>query len=450
MDILPKHKSDKLIITLMFTLIISMVSATMFNIVLPKISEEFSLTTSQVSWITSIYILIFAIGTVTYGKLADTYKLKNLLTFGLFLCAIGSIIGLSAQTYAMILIGRSIQAIGASVSPATSMLIPVRYFPPEKRGRALGIASVGIALGSAVGPIVSAFIVSVFHWRWLFCLPLLFLFTVPFYRKYLGDEQQKMGKFDWIGGGLLGATVALLMLSVTSGRWLYVFCGLLMMNLFVIRIRFSAEPFIRPELFKNKRYTLGLIISFLVNGTGYSLYFLSPLLLSDVNKLASGLIGFLMVPAAITAAFLGLKGGKLADTKGNSYLFYIASVLLLICFLLLSSFVGISSLVISIFLIIGNVGQSYIIIAISNAVSRTLLKEDAGVGMGLLATMNFISVGIAAAIYSKMVDLGSFTLWNPLNRYQDGFVYSNIYLILFGVHVCILVFYYFLFGRRIK
>ncbi len=95
-----------------------------------------------------------------YGKLADTYKLKNLLTFGFFLCAIGLIIGLYSQTFSMVLIGCFIQAIGASVSPAIAMLIPVRYFSQEERGRALGIESVGTALGTAVGPIVSALTVS--------------------------------------------------------------------------------------------------------------------------------------------------------------------------------------------------------------------------------------------------------------------------------------------------
>lgn len=82
--------ADNIIRVLAFTLVISVMSATMFNIVLPEIRADFQLSLSQVSWVTSAFLLIYAVGTVIYGKLADTYKLKNLLTFGLILFAFGS------------------------------------------------------------------------------------------------------------------------------------------------------------------------------------------------------------------------------------------------------------------------------------------------------------------------------------------------------------------------
>lgn len=443
-----KKQQNKLLMTLMFTLIISMTSGIMFNIVLPQITADFNITTAQVSWITTIYILVLSIATVMYGKLSDRYSLKNIITFGFTLCAVGSLIGVFAQSYEWILVGRFIQALGAAVSLATTMIIPVRYFSQEERGRALGMASTGIAIGNALGPVISALIVSILDWRWLFCLPIFFVLTIPFYRKYLVDHERVSTKFDWIGGLFLGTSVALLMLSVTEGIFLYALGGLFVLCLFVLRIHKTDTPFIRPNLFKNKQYTLGLLIAFLLNATGYSFYFLSPLLFANVNELSPSLVGFSMVPGAVTAAYFGLKGGKLADTRGNSYLFYLASVLLLTCYFLLSTFVGVTAYVIAIFLIVGNVGQTFITIAMSNAVSRTLPQEDAGVGMGLLATLNFISGGMAVAVYSKMVDLGSLALWNPLHFSEAGSVYSNIYLVLFGIQVYMLVFYYYQFGRK--
>lgn len=133
-----QQTGEKLLRILVFTLTLSVMGATMFNIVLPQISEAFDLTIAQVSWVISAYGLIYAIGTVTYGKLADTYKLKNLLTFGLLLFALGSLIGVASQEFWMMLVGRCIQAVGAAAIPATAMLISVRYFPPERRGSAIG------------------------------------------------------------------------------------------------------------------------------------------------------------------------------------------------------------------------------------------------------------------------------------------------------------------------
>ncbi|WP_232242872.1 MFS transporter [Paenibacillus sp. GSMTC-2017] len=161
--------AEKLIIVLAGTLVISVMSATMFTIALPEIRAEFNLSFSQVSWITTSYLLTFAIGTMIYGKLADRYSLKSLLTFGLLFFALGSLIGLFAWDYSIVLLGRVIQAVGAGVIPALAGIIPVRYYPPERRGRALGIAMTGGAIGSAIGPAVAALIISVADWRWSYC-----------------------------------------------------------------------------------------------------------------------------------------------------------------------------------------------------------------------------------------------------------------------------------------
>lgn len=96
--------SEKLIRILAFTMTLSSMGATLFNIVLPDIKEEFGLSVAQVSWVTTIYGLIYAIGSVIYGKLADAFPLKKLLTFGFILFCLGSLIGLSAQAYWMVLL----------------------------------------------------------------------------------------------------------------------------------------------------------------------------------------------------------------------------------------------------------------------------------------------------------------------------------------------------------
>lgn len=140
-----KNKGELLLGLLVFTLIISVMNATMFNIVLPDIGKQFQISSSQASWIITGYMIVYAIGSVTYGKLTDRYSLKNLLTFGLLLFAIGSVIGLVASEYWMVIVGRIVQAAGASVIPAISMIVPVRYFTSDRRGRALGTVAIGFS-----------------------------------------------------------------------------------------------------------------------------------------------------------------------------------------------------------------------------------------------------------------------------------------------------------------
>lgn len=440
---LQKPSGEKLMYIVMCTLALSAMSVLMFNLVLPQIRDEFAITNAQVSWVTSAYTLIYGIGTVFYGKLADRYRLNNLLTAGLLIFAFGSLIGLTAQTFWMVLAARCIQAVGAASIPASAMLIPLRYFPPEKRGTALGTAFMGLAIGSALGPVLSALVLSVLHWKWLFCFPLVLLLTLPFYRRYLGEDEQTSSSqpMDWLGGGLLAAAVTSLLLSITTGTGWFAITGLIALLLFLFRIRTFTAPFLTPQLFRNRRYAWGVAISFFINGIGFSIHILSPLLLAQVHDLPAGWIGLALVPGAVASAWLGRKGGRIADNKGNAYLFLLASGLLICCFTLLSTFVGFSAISVSLFLILGHVGLTFVMIAMSNTVSRTLTTEQSGVGMGLLSMLNFIAGTAAAAIYGKLVDLEGVRSWNPVNWSSAAAVYSNMFLILALLLVGLLIFY---------
>ncbi|MGW9125438.1 MFS transporter [Paenibacillus chitinolyticus] len=442
-----KTTGDKIMRVLAFTLVISVMNASIFNIVLPQISAEFHLNSAQVSWVASIYMLVYAIGSVIYGKLADKYPLKRLITFGLIIFALGSVIGLSATAYWMVILARGFQAVGSSVIPAAAMIIPIRFFPPETRGRALGISAIGMALGNALGPVLSGLIMSVADWRWLFCLSLLTLVTLPFYRKLLDDKPGTAGKIDAWGGALLAGTVSLLLLSITNGGWITVISGIVLLGLFILRILKAEEPFIQPRLFLNKHYVTGLVVSLIIVGLGFSLSFLIPQLMSHVNHIEPGMIGFMMVPGAAASAMMGLRGGRLADEKGNSFLVYLASALLFISFVLLSSLSGTLPALVSALLIFGNVGMTFMQIALSNTISRSLARDQVGVGMGLMAMMNFIGIASSSAIYSKLLDNGATVTWNPFNLYQGASVYSNIYL---GLAVLVLAaagIYFYRFGR---
>lgn len=437
-----ERQANKLLRVLVFTLIISVMNASMFNVALPVIREEFGLTPSQVGWMLTGYMIVYAIGSVTFGKLADKYRLKDLLTYGLIAFALGSIIGLSASEYWMVIAGRLFQAAGASVIPATAMIVPVRYFAPEKRGVALGTTAVGLALGAALGPIVSGVVSGLVSWRYLFALSILAILVLPFFRKYLDDETGEARRIDYIGGVTLAGTVASLLLAITQGSWLLCGLGALLFALFLLRIRTAAEPFVQPAIFRNRSYSFGLGIAFVLTGLNFGIPFMAPQFLAELNQLSPLAIGFVLFPSAICAALLGRRGGKLADEKGNLRLFSLASGLILLSFVALSSVVGMSPLWVGFFMIFGTVGQSFIQIAMSNTISRTLSREQTGVGMGLFAMLNFIAGATATTLIGKALDAGSASFrLNPFPP-REAVLYSNI-LVFLGLLIVVAAFVYY-------
>jgi len=304
------NNADKIMRVLVFALIFSVMNGTMFNVALPIIGHEFNLIPSQVSWVMTSYMVLYAIGSVVYGKLADRYRLKDLLTFGLLLFAVGSIAGMLASDFWMIVLGRVLQAAGAGVLPATAMIIPIRYFAPENRGRALGTSAVGLAIGGALGPVVAGLISSLGNWRLLFLFSLISLVTLPFFRKYLDDDKKEAGQLDILGGSLLAVTIALFLLAITQGYGPLFIAGAIMLALFIVRIRNSSNPFIQPGIFANKRFSIGLLIVFISTSMNFGLTFMTPQYLASLNHLSSGSIGFVLFPAALTAAMLGRKAGN--------------------------------------------------------------------------------------------------------------------------------------------
>lgn len=441
------QNADKLLRILVVTLIFSVMNGTMFNVALPEIGKEFSLVPSQVSWIMTSYMVVYAIGSIVMGKLADKYRLKDLLTYGLLVFALGSLIGLLANEFWVIILGRVVQAAGASVLPATAMIIPIRYFAPEKRGRALGTSAIGLALGNALGPVVAGLLTSVGNWRLMFLFSLLPLLTLPFFRKYLDNVKGKAGSIDALGGGLLAVTVALFLLAITQMQvWLFL-GGLVTLILFIIRIRKAAEPFIKPGLFRNRIFSIGLVLAFTTTAMSFSMTFMTPQFLASVNGLSPSGIGFVLVPAAIASAIMGRKGGKLADDRGNFALVFVAAVLLFLAFFLLSTLIGASAYIIAIILILGNVGQTFMQISMSNTISRTLPKEETGVGMGLLSMVNFISGAMAMSVVGKMLDKGTASMhFNPWITNAAAYVYSNIYVVMALMIIAVVLIYRYQFG----
>ena len=443
----------KLMRLMMAAAALSFMSVHLFNIVVPEISRQFGITLAQASWLSSGYTLVYGFGTVVWGKLADRFRLKPIMTAGLLVFSAGSLAGLLSQSFWTALAGRLLQAAGASVVPAMAMILPIRYFAPERRGSAISMTAVGLAIGGVLGPAVSALILSFANWRWLFAPSLLMLALLPLFRKFLAAGESgsgaRPGTFDAAGGGLLFMATAALILGFTwwDARLFAAFAAVL--ALFIFHIRRAREPFVRPDLFGNRLYRTGLIMTSLIAAASNGVFLLTPMLLSDVYGLEPQWIGFALVPGAFASALLGRRGGRLADRKGNAVLYTAAAGLLIVCFALLAMLAGTLPVrAIPLLLVLGNVGQTFMQVAITNSVSHTLPQAEAGVGMGLFSMTNFLSTAAAAGLYGAAVEAGKSGALPGLPGPAPN-AFGLIYAALAVLHLTLVVVYRLSFGAGI-
>ncbi|MET3699852.1 DHA2 family metal-tetracycline-proton antiporter-like MFS transporter [Bacillus oleivorans] len=446
---LTQSEKKKIIFLICSVLLFSVMNGTMFMIAIPDIAASFSLLPSQVSWVVTGYIILYAIGALMYGKLADIYPLKTILTIGLCLFATGSIAGFFAPNFLMVVFARMIQATGAASIIALVFIVPSRYFPEEK-GRVLGIVSSTMAFASGIGPVIGGLIAGALNWQFLFLISAFVLLTIPFFGRFLPKEEKQEGKVDLLGALLIAIAVAALILFITLFVWWYIIISFVFFGLFTWRIFHSDNPFIRPDMFRNAPYRTTIFAGFLAIMTMFGMMFMLPLLLSEVNDLNTLFIGLTLFPGAMAAAFTGRFAGSLADQRGGKQVAYIAMALMIAGFLLLSTFIGSPAWVISLVVIISYMAFPFLQTATASLISAVLPRNEIGVGMGIYNLFNFMSGAFGSAVIGKVLDYESGVRLNPISA-ADGHaaIYSNVFIGL-AVLTILNVSYFYLSFKRIK
>jgi DHA2 family metal-tetracycline-proton antiporter-like MFS transporter len=416
---------------IIYLIFFAVLNETVFNVSTPSISQQFNLSPSGVSWMMTIFLVFFGIGSVIYGRLADLFSLKRLIVIGLIIYNVGSVMGFIMKSYyPLVILARAIQGMGGSAIPALIFVAVARYFTPSERGKIFGLITSTVSLGIGIGPVIGGFVSASLHWSYLFLIPLLMLVAIPFLAKALPDEPRREGKVDVPGAILVAITVGLFVVYLNFSQWYYLLGFLCFMAIFIYHILTNPDPFIQPSLFRNIKFRNGVIVGFSLFSIVIGILFLVPLMLHEVYQLNTRQIGLVLFPGAISAVFFGPFGGNLADRKGNNFVVLLGLIFLIVSILLMSIFLSLSFYIIAASLLLTYVGFSFFQTAMINGVSQTLQENETGVGMGVFNLVATLSGAVGTAIAGKVLDgrwleFGIFpTVSNP-----KGFAYSNILLV---------------------
>jgi MFS family permease len=194
------HRQNRILILLFVGVFMGSLDISIVGPALPSIQTYFTVNDRMLSWVFTIYILFFMLGTPVMAKLSDIYGRKAIYLLDILLFTIGSLLTITSFSFEMLLFGRAIQGLGAGgIFPVANAFIG-DIFPSEKRGGALGILSSVWGWSSVMGPILGGVLLQ-YGWQWLFIinLPITIMAIVLSLRILPGGERNNNVTFDWWG-----------------------------------------------------------------------------------------------------------------------------------------------------------------------------------------------------------------------------------------------------------
>ncbi len=427
-----------IVLWMTYLIFFAVLNETVFNVSIPKIAEQFALNASGVSWVMTIFLVFFGIGSVIYGRLSDIFSLKRLLVIGIVIYNIGSIIGFVFQnTYPLVIAARAIQGIGGSALPALIFVVIARYVSASERGKVFGFITSIVSIAIGLGPVIGGFISGTFHWAYLFLIPLLVLIAIPYVQKVLPNEAPRAGKIDLVGALLVALVVGALIVYLDVSRWYFLLAFMAFLTTFVVWIRTVKNPFIEPALFANIKFRNSLIVGFSLFSIVIGIQFLIPLMLHQIHHLETAQIGLILFPGAISSVVFGPIAGALSDKRGSSFVVTLGLALLIFSFVLMSFLLGVSALAVGASMLFTFIGFTMFQTAMVNSVSQTLPVEETGIGMGLFNLISIVAGAVGTALVGKILDSG----WFEFSLFSSGVVpkhaaYSNLMLVFALVVIC--------------
>lgn len=292
------------------------------TVALPAIGREFGLGPLGLSWIATSYLLAAAILLVPFGKLADARGRTRIFVGGMVVYTAASLGCTLSPSAALLMASRVAQGAGGAMVFGTSVAILTAAFPPEQRGRVLGINVAAVYLGLSLGPFLGGVLTEQLGWRSVFAGNVLAgaITSLVAASKLPRDTRppSPSARFDWPGAAFYSAALAAIISGLSrlpgSSGALLVGVGLLAGLAFGRRERVAPDPLLDLRLFSGNRVFAFSNLAALINyASTYAVAFLLSLYLQDLRGLGAQAAGGLLVVQPIVQAAVSPFAGRLSD-----------------------------------------------------------------------------------------------------------------------------------------
>ena len=419
------------------------------NVAIPTIVEGLRIDAITASWIPLAYLLSSAVFLLPFGRMGDMFGRKKMFLSGMITITVASILASLAQTPLALILCRVLQGIGAAMIFGTGIAILSSVFPPEKRGRVLGLSVSFVYLGLTCGPFVGGWVTHQFGWRsvFIFHVPVVVLVIVIALLNLKGEWRGPAGqKFDFPGAILYGASMIALMygfsdLPTTSGIVLSML-GAAGLAVFFRYEKKLDHPLFNVNLFStNQVFFYSCMAALIMYSSTFSITFLMSLYLQNIKGFTPQFAGFVLISQPLMMTLFSPLAGRMSDrhepriiaTSGMGLTaFGLASLAMLNP--------QTSTVFVVLALVIIGFGFALFSSPNANAVVSSVEKKHLGAASGTIATMRVVgqmfSMGIVTLVFALMlgqVQISPETHGQLLDSINASFIVTSL-LCLAGVY----------------
>ena len=306
---------------------VAFLNNTLLNVALPTIMKDFNIDYATVQWLATGYMLVSGILVPASAFFVTRFKNRHLFIAAMSIFTIGTIMAGFAPTFEVLLIGRMVQAVGASSMSPLLMNVMLASFPKEKRGSVMGIFGLVMIAAPAIGPTLSGYIVEHHDWRMLFQMIIPFALISLVFGIWKLENVMETRKVHLDFPSLLLSTVAfggILYGFSTAGSkgwsdpFVYgtIIVGVLALIIFVMKQLHMDEPLLELRIYKYPMFALASVISTIVSMAMFSGMILTPAYVQTVRGIEPFEAGLMMLPGALVMGLMSPITGKLFDKVG--------------------------------------------------------------------------------------------------------------------------------------
>jgi len=327
-DSLVEYGSRRVIITLtaIICTLLEIIDTTIVNVALNDMRGNLGATLTEVAWVITAYAIGNVIIIPMTSWLSTQFGRRNYFAASIMIFTVCSFLCGNANGIWELVVFRFLQGLGGGALLATSQTIITEAYPPEKRNMAQAIYGLGVIVGPTLGPPLGGFIVENYSWPYIFYINIPIgviatLLTLQFVRNPNYGMKSATSDIDWLGIALLAVSVGSLQYVLEKGQdddWfssrviIILACtSFLCAFFFIWRELTFRNPIVNLRVLKNGNLRIGTGLTFLLGFGLYGTTFIIPVYTQSTLGWTAFQSGMLLVPAAITTAFLMPVIGKI-------------------------------------------------------------------------------------------------------------------------------------------